>query len=223
MATVTSSRRTFEKTLRSAKTTMVFSETFRLAIDSFRASKVRFMLTMLGMIIGSASIILVVTVGLTGKQYALNMISSIGPNMIEMQYNGGNVTVTNSATVNGSSAAIDATTTSGGVVTIDNFGTIVGSVLSAGVTFHNELGALWYLAGNSTFATVTDALINDGTINVLSGSLDVAAAVSGNGTSIRSTKAEAERSEDGQGETDCERDAGIVAGAHERDAEGCED
>src|SRR5882757_7404839 len=91
MATVTSSRRTFEKTLRSAKTTMVFSETFRLAIDSFRASKVRFMLTMLGMIIGSASIILVVTVGLTGKQYALNMISSIGPNMIEMQYNGGSI------------------------------------------------------------------------------------------------------------------------------------
>jgi len=91
MAPVTSSRRTFEKTLRSAKTTMVFSETFRLAIDSFRASKVRFMLTMLGMIIGSASIILVVTVGLTGKQYALNMISSIGPNMIEMQYNGGSI------------------------------------------------------------------------------------------------------------------------------------
>ncbi len=50
------------------------------------------------------------------------------------------------------------------------------------MTFHNELGALWYLAGNSTFATVTDALINDGTINVLSGSLDVAAAVTGSGS-----------------------------------------
>jgi putative ABC transport system permease protein len=44
---------------------------------------------MLGMIIGSASIILVYTLGLTGKDYALNLISSIGPNMIEMQYNGG--------------------------------------------------------------------------------------------------------------------------------------
>jgi putative ABC transport system permease protein len=44
---------------------------------------------MLGMIIGSASIILVYTLGLTGKDYALNLISSIGPNMIEVMYNGG--------------------------------------------------------------------------------------------------------------------------------------
>jgi putative ABC transport system permease protein len=68
---------------------MMFSEVVKLAVDSFKASKVRFLLTMLGMIIGSASIILVYTLGLTGKDYALNLISSIGPNMIEMQYNGG--------------------------------------------------------------------------------------------------------------------------------------
>jgi putative ABC transport system permease protein len=83
--------RSFDRTLASARTTMLFSEVVKLAIDSFRASKVRFLLTMLGMVIGSASIILVVTLGLTGKQYALNLISSIGPNMIEMQYNGGSV------------------------------------------------------------------------------------------------------------------------------------
>ena len=80
---------TFDATLAAARTTMVFSETTRLAIDSFRASKVRFLLTMLGMVIGSASIILVVTLGLTGKQYALSLIQSIGPNMIELQFNGG--------------------------------------------------------------------------------------------------------------------------------------
>lgn len=80
---------TFERTLQSARSTMMFSEVVRLAIDSFKASKVRFLLTMLGMIIGSASIILVYTLGLTGKDYAINLISSIGPNMIEMQYNGG--------------------------------------------------------------------------------------------------------------------------------------
>ncbi len=80
---------TFDATLAAARTTMVFSEITRLAIDSFRASKVRFLLTMLGMVIGSASIILVVTIGLTGKQYALSTISSIGPNKVEMQYVGG--------------------------------------------------------------------------------------------------------------------------------------
>jgi putative ABC transport system permease protein len=89
MAVVTQARNTFESTLRSAKTTMVFSETLRLAMDSFRASKVRFLLTMLGMIIGSASIVLVVTVGLTGRQYAMNTLNNIGPNMVEMQYSGG--------------------------------------------------------------------------------------------------------------------------------------
>lgn len=76
---------------------MVFSETMRLAMDSFRASKVRFLLTMLGMIIGSASIILVVTVGLTGRQYAIETISSLGPNLVEMQYSGGSTTGPNNA------------------------------------------------------------------------------------------------------------------------------
>jgi putative ABC transport system permease protein len=81
----------FDRTLASARTTMVFSEVLQLAFDSFKASKVRFLLTMLGMVIGSASIVLVVTLGLTGKEYALNLISSIGPNMIEMQYSGGSI------------------------------------------------------------------------------------------------------------------------------------
>ena len=70
---------------------MIFSEIFSLAVDSFRAGKARFLLTMLGMVIGSASIILVVTVGLTGKQYALETIASLGPNKIEMQYSGGTI------------------------------------------------------------------------------------------------------------------------------------
>jgi putative ABC transport system permease protein len=83
--------KSFDKTLASANSTMMFSEVFSLAVDSFCASKARFMLTMLGMVIGSASIILVVTVGMTGKQYALDTISSIGPNKIEMQYSGGSI------------------------------------------------------------------------------------------------------------------------------------
>jgi putative ABC transport system permease protein len=81
----------FDKTLASARTTMMFSEVVRLAIDSFRASKARFLLTMLGMVIGSASIILVVTVGLTGRDFALDTISSLGPNKVEMMYSGGEV------------------------------------------------------------------------------------------------------------------------------------
>jgi putative ABC transport system permease protein len=82
-------RGSFELTLASARSTVSFRETLRLAYDSFCASKTRFLLTMLGMIIGSASIVLVVTVGLTGKQYAIDTISGLGPNKVEMQYSGG--------------------------------------------------------------------------------------------------------------------------------------
>jgi putative ABC transport system permease protein len=90
-APLLSTPRSFEATLLSAASTISLGETIRLAVDSFRASKVRFLLTMLGMVIGSASIILVVTVGLTGRQYALETISGLGPNKVEMQYGGGDV------------------------------------------------------------------------------------------------------------------------------------
>ena len=56
---------------------MVLSEILKLAIDSFRASKMRFALTALGMVIGTASVILVVTIGLTGKQFILDEIQKI--------------------------------------------------------------------------------------------------------------------------------------------------
>jgi putative ABC transport system permease protein len=82
-------RDTFETTLLSARSTVAFRETINLAYDSFCASKTRFLLTMLGMVIGSASIVLVATVGLTGKQYAIDTISSLGPNKVEMHYTGG--------------------------------------------------------------------------------------------------------------------------------------
>ena len=89
VATRLASRVSFERTLASAKRTMLLSEIVRLAVDSFRASKVRFMLTALGMVIGSASLILVVTIGLTGKQYILNLLQSIGTNMVYIEYSGG--------------------------------------------------------------------------------------------------------------------------------------
>ena len=56
---------------------------------AFARNKVRFALTALGMVMGSASVILVVTIGLTGKQYAVNYIQGIGANMITADYPGG--------------------------------------------------------------------------------------------------------------------------------------
>ncbi len=68
---------------------LVFGEIFRLTYDTFCANKVRVSLTALGMVVGTASLILVVTIGMTGKQYVLNLIQSIGANMIDAVYQGG--------------------------------------------------------------------------------------------------------------------------------------
>jgi hypothetical protein len=120
-----------------------------------------------------------------------------------LAYDGGDVSVTNYASVTGATAAIDALSTSTGTVFIDNYGTITGDVISGSATFHNESGATWNLSGSSTFAgtsqlinagtidttgassiTTTGALNinNTGTVNVQSGTFDVAAAVTGTGS-----------------------------------------
>src|ERR1700733_2646590 len=68
---------------------MAFGEIISFAYDTFCSNKVRFILTALGMVIGTASLILVVTIGMTGKQYALGQIQAIGTNEIWAEYEGG--------------------------------------------------------------------------------------------------------------------------------------
>jgi putative ABC transport system permease protein len=67
---------------------MAFGEILSFSYDTFCSNKVRFILTALGMVIGTASLILVVTVGMTGKQYALAQIQAIGTNEIWAEYEG---------------------------------------------------------------------------------------------------------------------------------------
>ena len=69
--------------------TIGLSEILNFAYDAFSSNKLQFMLTSLAMAVGTASVILVVTIGLTGKQYILRQIQSIGANMIYADYQGG--------------------------------------------------------------------------------------------------------------------------------------
>jgi putative ABC transport system permease protein len=69
--------------------TIGFNETLSFAFDSFCSNKLQFTLTALAMAVGTASVILVATIGLTGKQYMLRQLQSIGPNMIYADYQGG--------------------------------------------------------------------------------------------------------------------------------------
>jgi len=76
---------------------LVFGEILSFAYDTFCSNKIRFALTSLGMVIGTASLILVVTIGMTGKQYVLNQIQSIGANLVYAEYQGGGPSIANSA------------------------------------------------------------------------------------------------------------------------------
>jgi len=74
---------------------LALGEIFTFAYDTFMSNKVRFALTALGMVIGTASLILVTTIGLTGKQYVLNQIQAIGANLINVEYESGGNRITN--------------------------------------------------------------------------------------------------------------------------------
>jgi putative ABC transport system permease protein len=75
---------------------MAFGEILSFAYDTFCSNKVRFILTALGMVIGTASLILVVTIGMTGRQYVLNQIQAIGTNEVWAEYLGGAPHISNS-------------------------------------------------------------------------------------------------------------------------------
>jgi len=73
-------------------------EAASFSYESLRANKMRAGLTMLGMVIGTASIILVVTIALTGRDYILQQIQGVGSNLIYLYYEAGG-TVSGSRTL----------------------------------------------------------------------------------------------------------------------------
>ena len=118
------------------------------------------------------------------------------------EFDGGDLSLTNYATVTGGTAAIDATTTSAGTAVIDNYGHLIGDVIAYNATFTNESGELWSLSGGvssfggasifinagdlqSTGASEISGLSNfsnSSTIEVQSGTLKLDTAISGTGT-----------------------------------------
>jgi len=71
-----------------ATKSMAFGEFLSQAFAAFRADKVRATMTALGMVIGTSSLILVVTIALSGKEYVLAQIENIGTNLVWAEYEG---------------------------------------------------------------------------------------------------------------------------------------
>jgi putative ABC transport system permease protein len=61
---------------------MFSRETWRVALEALRQNKMRALLAMLGVVIGTGCIVLVVTVALTGRQYIIAQIEAVGANLV---------------------------------------------------------------------------------------------------------------------------------------------
>jgi putative ABC transport system permease protein len=57
-------------------------ETWKIALQALLAHKLRAALSTIGVVIGSASVVLVVTVGLTGGRYVMAQIEGVGSNLV---------------------------------------------------------------------------------------------------------------------------------------------
>ncbi|MGA2274578.1 MAG: ABC transporter permease [Bryobacteraceae bacterium] len=65
---------------------MLLGESLRFSVQALRANPIRSLLTGLGMVIGTASVILVVTISLTSRDYILQQIEGVGSNIIYAYY-----------------------------------------------------------------------------------------------------------------------------------------
>src|ERR1035437_6016208 len=65
---------------------MFLGEAVDFSVKALKANPVRSFLTGLGMVIGTASVILVVTISLTSRDYILEQIEGVGSNMIFAYY-----------------------------------------------------------------------------------------------------------------------------------------
>jgi putative ABC transport system permease protein len=64
------------------------TEIFDTALHRFRTHPVQTWLTLAGLVVGTASIILVVTLGLTGRGYVMSQIEGVGSHLIWASYDG---------------------------------------------------------------------------------------------------------------------------------------
>ncbi|MCX6609815.1 MAG: ABC transporter permease [Acidobacteria bacterium] len=68
---------------------MKIGEVFKSSYEALKANKVRTLLTSLGLVIGNASVILVVTISLTSTEFILDQIKGIGSNVVWAYFEAG--------------------------------------------------------------------------------------------------------------------------------------
>ncbi len=61
---------------------MSFAEAWRVAVDALRASRLRSALTMVGVIVGVASVVILVAIGTGTKQKIEQQVEGLGSNLL---------------------------------------------------------------------------------------------------------------------------------------------
>lgn len=68
---------------------MYAGDALKFSFEALRANKLRTLLTALGLVIANASVVLVATISITGRDYVLDQIRAIGSNMVYASYQAG--------------------------------------------------------------------------------------------------------------------------------------
>jgi putative ABC transport system permease protein len=130
---------------------MLTREIFEAALQRFRTHPVQTALTLTGLIVGTAAIILIVALGLTGRRFVMAQIEGVGSHLVWANYRG-----TVSA---GVSRTLDDTMTDVDVRTIasrsDLFSGVTGVVLLRGnVTVQSQAKTLTVIGVMANYSTV---------------------------------------------------------------------
>ena len=130
---------------------VLFREVFGMAVDRFQKNPIQTALTLAGFVVGTASIILVVSLGLTGRGYVLAQIEGVGSRLVWANYRG---TVTS-----GVSRSSDDYLTESDVKAVaarsDLFTGVTGLLTVRGsVTVQSQLRTLTVLGGMANYIPV---------------------------------------------------------------------
>jgi len=101
--------------------------------------------------------------------------------VVQITTDTGAATLTNAGTIEAPSASGVAISETGGNITIDNSGTIIGEVTLANTTFNNESGGVWDVSGVNTFGSGSNTIDNAGTFET-SGTTTIGVAFDNSGT-----------------------------------------
>lgn len=130
---------------------MLFREIFEAALHRFRTHPVQTALTLTGLVVGTAAIIVIVALGLTGRTFVMAQIEGVGSHLVWANYRG-----TVSA---GVSRTLDDTMTDVDVKTLasrgDLFSGVTGVVLLRGnVTVQSQVKTLTVIGVMANYGTV---------------------------------------------------------------------